>query len=212
MTDVTKSVGVAVGLVAVPAVVATKLVFKALQGPDYFDPAIPPPCWVAVQLPDRHAIVKAGATATLEVGVTNLGDETEAYEVETNTPAVSVSSATFTLKPLERRVVELELAIPANAHGALTPVVVTVSGCKTYRFRWLLKAKRFHMHVHPHGHGVHAHLHAHAHAHHHHPLTHHHATAGLGCGCHHAADIHDKPDYQHHWYDHFYSECGCDHD
>ena len=216
MTDVVKHAGVVAGLVAVPAVIATKLVTKALQGPDFFDPAMPPPCWVPVQLPDRHAIVKSGAKATLAIGITNLGAEPETYDVSTNTPTVLIDQPMVILGPLERATVVLELPVPANTpHSALPPVVVTVNGCKSYRFRWLLKAKRFHKHVHPHGH---PHHHAHhalpAHAPlHHHPLSHHQATSLLlSCGCWHHVDIHDKPDFQHHWYDHFYSECGCDHE
>ncbi|MBJ7471712.1 MAG: hypothetical protein JHD16_10445 [Solirubrobacteraceae bacterium] len=211
MTEMTKQVGAAVGLVALPAVVATKLVVKALQGPDVFDPAMPPPCWVPVQLPDRHAIVKSGKTATLSIGITNLGPEPQSYDVETNTPSVVIDTPVLVLGPLERGHVVLELAIPAaTPHSALPPVVVTVNGCKSYRFRWLLKAKRWHVHHHAHQH--HAHHHGHHAPLHHHPLAHHPAAALLlSCGCWHHVDIHDQPDFQHHWYDHFYSECGCDH-
>ncbi len=217
MTDVSSKVGFVVGLAAVPAVIATKLVAKALQGPDFFDPAMPPPCWMPVQLPDRHAIVKSGSKAHLTIGITNLGAEPETYDVETNNASVVIDKPVLVLGPLEHASVVLELAVPSGTpHSALPPVVVTVNGCKSYRFRWLLKAKRFHKHLHPHGH---PHHHAHAHhslpAHaplHHHPLAHHQATTLLlSCGCSHYVDIHDKPDFQHHWYDHFSTECGCDH-
>lgn len=212
---VTKHAAAAVGLVALPAVVATKVVLKALEGPDFLDPAVPPPCWVPVRLHDRSTHVHAGGTATLRVHLTNLGPGDQNYEITTNTAAVTPSTPTIQLGPLEHADIVLELPIAAGTpHGPIAPVVITIEGCKTYRLRWLIHVSpRLHAHVKHHT-KAHVHhvtkLHQHFVSHHelHHPLHAHHGFFGHGAL--HAVDIHDQPDYQHHWYDHFYAECSCD--
>lgn len=210
---VTKNVAAAVGLVTIPAVVATKVVLRALEGPDFLDPAIPPPCWVPVHLHDRATHVHAGRTDTLRVHITNLGHEDQAYEISTNTPAVIPSTPTIQLGPLEHADIVLEYPIASGApHGPLAPVVVTVEGAKTYRLRWLIhvgpKRKAHPKHAHhakPHVQHV-AKIHGHLANHHevHHPLHTHHGFFGHGAL--HSVDIHDQPDLQHHWYKHFYTE------
>lgn len=214
---VTKHAAAAVGLVAIPAVVATKAVLRALEGPDFLDPTVPPPCWVPVHLHDRSTHVHAGTTATLRVHLTNLGAEPQDYEIATNTPAATISAPSVTLGPLEHADLVLELPVAANTpHGPLAPVVITARGCKTYRLRWLIHVSpRIHAHVKHHSKAYVHHvtkLHQHLVTHHevHHPLHRHHGFFGHGAL--HSVDIHDQPDYQHHWYDHFYSECSCDHD
>lgn len=211
--SVTKHAAAAVGLVAIPAVVATKIVLKAIEGPDFLDPTIPPPCWVPVHLHDRSTHVHAGGRATLRIHLTNLGHDDQQYEVSTNTAAVVPSTPTIQLGPLEHADIVLEYPIAAGTpHGPLGAVVVTVEGAKTYRLRWLvhvsprLKAHARHQlhHAKPHVEQV-AKVHAHLVNHHelHHPLHSHHGF--FGHGARHSVDIHDRPDYQHHWYDHFYA-------
>lgn len=221
MTSVTKHVVTAASLVAIPAVITTKVVLRALEGPDFLDPTIPPPCWVPVHLHDRPTHVHAGGTASITVHLTNVGDREQTYAVKTNTPSVTPSTPALELGPLEHADIVLELPIAAGTpKGPVAPVVVTVEGCRTYRFRWLIHVGprlhvplKKHHHEHPHGHAHHvATLHEHVRRHHelHHPLHAHHGFFGHGAL--HGVDIHDRPDLQHHWYDHFYTECGCDHD
>lgn len=184
---VTKNVAAAVGLVTIPAVVATKVVLRALEGPDFLDPAIPPPCWVPVHLHDRATHVHAGGTDTLRIHITNLGHEDQTYEISTNTPAVIPSMPAIHLGPLEHADIVLDYPVASGApHGPLAPVVVTVKGCKTYRLRWLVHvAPRLKKHASLHRVSIHDQA---------------------------DVDIHDQPDFQHHWYDHFYTEHGCSHD
>ena len=208
--SVTKHAAAAVGLVAIPAVVATKVVLKAFEGPDFLDPTVPPPCWVPIRLHDRSTHVHAGSTATLRVHLTNIGPADQTYAISTNTPAVIPSTPSLTLGPLEHADIVLELPIVAGtAHGPHAPVVITVEGSKTYRLRWLVHVSpRLHAQVKHHS-KAHMHhaakLHQHLANHHemHHPLHEHHGFFGHG-GLH-SVDIHDQPDLQHHWYDHFYA-------
>ena len=152
---------------------------------------MPAPCWVPVRLDDVSAHVRPGETAVVRLAVTNDGATSRNFEIGTNDSHVLVQPSALALGPLEHGISVLSLAVPASASDTyVEQCVVSVRGCKRYSFRWTVRACRGCRHRHDHG------------------------ARGLLCR-HHDPDralhvaVKDRPDYVHHWYDHFYCERPC---
>jgi hypothetical protein len=155
------------------------------------DCQVPPPCWVPVRLDDLSEHVGPGDTAVVRLAVTNDGATSRTFEIAASDPLVVVKPTALTLGPLERGVAVLSLTVPATAAGDhVEQCVVSVRGCKQYNFRWTVSVSRRRDHRH-------------------------HKRCGVLFRRHHDCDralhmaVEDRPDYVHHWYDHFYCERPC---
>jgi hypothetical protein len=154
---------------------------------------VPPPCWVPVRLGNLSELVCPGDTAVVRLAVTNDGAKARNYEIGTSDPLVMVEPAALTLGPLEHGVAVLSLTVPDTAHGDYVQrCVVSVRGCKEYNFTWTVSVSRSWYHRHR-RHGA--------------RVRRHH-----GRDCVRDVVVDDRPDYLHHWYDHFYIERRCLHD
>lgn len=150
---------------------------------------VPPPCWVPKRLDDVFERIKPGNTALVRLKLMNCGAKPQTFSVATNDPQVEITPATLMLGPLEEGVSVLSLtAAPDAPDGLITSIVVSVTGCARYNFRWTIKvACRCHRRGGCHDHCCH------------------------GCGCCREVQITERPDSIHHWYDHFYCERPCVH-
>lgn len=151
---------------------------------------VPPPCWIPVRLDDLSEHVGPGDTAVVRLAVTNDGATSRTFQIAASDPLVVVEPTALTLGPLERGVAVLSLTVPATAAGDhVDQCVVSVRGCKQYNFRWRVCVSRRHHH--------------------------HHRRCGVLFRRHRDRDralhvaVEDRPDYVHHWYDHFYCERPC---
>jgi hypothetical protein len=162
---------------------------------------IPPPCWVPRRLEDVRQRACAGNTAVVQVRLTNAGDVQRSYDIHASDPAAVIEPQVVTLGPLEHALVAVSLKLPSTAvEGTLEQCVITLEGCRSYRFLWTIEVEcdgRAHRHCH--------------HDHHHHRREHCWPHRRRGCECCTKVDVQDRPDYVHHWYDHFYCDRPCLH-
>lgn len=152
---------------------------------------VPLPCWVPVRLDDLSEHVSPGDTAVVRLAVTNDGATSRTFEIAASDPLVVVNPTALTLGPLERGVAVPSLTVPVTAAGDhVEQCVVSVRGCKQYRFRWTVcvSGRRHHRH------------HKRCRV-----LFRRHHDPGRAL----QVALEDRPDYVHHWYDHFYCERPC---
>jgi hypothetical protein len=99
---------------------------------------IPPPCWLPQPAGDITSHVCPGATATVQLCVTNCSFAARTITIETPANAgIAVSPSSFTLGPLERKCANLSLAAAAGSQQGLEiENLILVKGCRLHYIRW----------------------------------------------------------------------------
>jgi hypothetical protein len=100
---------------------------------------IPPPCWMPCNAGEVTSFVCAGATATVQIAVTNCTMARRVVEFRAtgkDAGKVTVAPPQLELGPLESGTVSASLAVPAGDTNARQDVILWVYGCKLHYIRW----------------------------------------------------------------------------
>lgn len=104
---------------------------------------IPSPCWMPVPLGELRSVACAGATASVQLRVTNGQPVARQIEVlfAPTAAQVDVAPPTLQLGPMERGRVTATVTVPTSADkGWSLELLLWVRGCRSHFLRWTVEA------------------------------------------------------------------------
>jgi hypothetical protein len=104
---------------------------------------IPPPCWMPRAAGEVTSFVCGGATASVQIQVSNCGAVARTFTFDATTggqgPATTFNPPQLTLGPMQRGTVSASVSMPANAADARADVVLWIRGCNVHFVRWCIR-------------------------------------------------------------------------